>query len=192
MNDVVGLQNSKNPKDVLKKPYHRRLQPADDGGYTGTIQEFPGLVAEGNTVDEAMRNLESAALSWIEASLASGREVSDPVDFGGCSGKIALRIPRSLHRQVAEMSELEGVSVNQLLTNAIANFIGAKDMFYTMKKTLIEELDESMSSCLRSYTPTYIVAGVVQQSSSATTWENRLEVRAIPILNDPLIGVAHG
>jgi predicted HicB family RNase H-like nuclease len=80
------------------------------------------LIAEGDTPDEALANLEAAALSWLEVSLAHGGEIREPISFEGCSGKIALRIPRALHCQVAELAETEGCSLNQWLTAAIAAY----------------------------------------------------------------------
>jgi predicted HicB family RNase H-like nuclease len=35
-----------------------------------------------------------------------------------------LRIPRSLHGDVAELAQLQGCSVNQLLTVAISEYVG--------------------------------------------------------------------
>jgi antitoxin HicB len=115
---------STTPEQILAKPYARRLTPEAGGGYSATIQEFPGLIAEGETPDEALANLEAAALSWLEVSLVHGREIREPISFEGCSGKIALRIPRALHCQIAELAETEGCSLNQWLTAAIASYAG--------------------------------------------------------------------
>jgi antitoxin HicB len=113
-------------KDYLKRPYARRLTPDVSGGFVATIQEFPGCIAEGDTSDIALTRLEAAAESWIEASLEQGRDIPEPIDMQGFSGKIALRIPRGLHKQAAEMALSEGTSINQLLTAAIANYFGGK------------------------------------------------------------------
>jgi predicted RNase H-like HicB family nuclease len=113
---------------ILAKPYTRRLTPDVDGGYTATIQEFPGCVADGETSDEAITNLERAALSWVEAQLDLGQSVPEPVALYGYSGKLALRIPRGLHKRVAEQALSEGVSINQFLATAISSFVGAKSI----------------------------------------------------------------
>lgn len=125
-----------NSQEILKKPYTRRLLPDESGGYTASIQEFPGLVAEGETADEALKNLDEAAESWLAVSLAHGREIKDPVSFEGCSGKIALRISRGLHRQAAELAEMEGTSLNQLLANAIAGYVAGKQVLNEVSKVL--------------------------------------------------------
>jgi predicted RNase H-like HicB family nuclease len=111
-------------RDFLKRPYARCLTPDEDGGFVATIQEFPGLVAEGDSAEEALSNLDSAAESWIEAVLEMGRKVPDPVALHGYSGRVALRLPRSIHKQAAAMASNEGTSLNQFLVTAIAHYVG--------------------------------------------------------------------
>lgn len=112
------------PKRVLAQPYARKFIPDPEGGYVGTIHEFPGLVAEGETLVEASENLEAAAESWLEAQLDAGQPIKPPVDFFGYSGKIALRLPRGLHKQASELAELESTSLNQLIVSAVAMYVG--------------------------------------------------------------------
>jgi predicted RNase H-like HicB family nuclease len=121
---------NKKVEAYLKKPYSRVLIPNDDGTFSAEILEFPGCFAEGDTPDEAFNNLEEAAKSWIEASLEQGLEIPEPAMNQGYGGKIALRLPRSLHRQAARMAEKDNVSLNQFLVTAIAARLGAED-FYT-------------------------------------------------------------
>ncbi len=111
-------------QSILRKGYARRLVPEEEGGYSASIQEFPGCFAEGDTAEEALRNLNDAAISWLAVQLASGGTVREPMTFDGASGKIALRIPRSLHRQVCELAEAEECSIDQILTVAIAEYLG--------------------------------------------------------------------
>ena len=83
--------------EILNKAYARRLIPDEDGGYVASIHEFPGCIAEGDTPEQAIKNLSRAAESWVEVALANGYEIRDPVSFYGYSGKIALRIPCLLY-----------------------------------------------------------------------------------------------
>ncbi|BCF96600.1 hypothetical protein PPGU19_011690 [Paraburkholderia sp. PGU19] len=126
------------PKDILQKPYARRLLPDEIGGYTATILEFPGCIAEGDTAQEALAALEEAAESWLTVAIANKNEIREPVDFEGYSGKVALRIPRTLHRQVAEFAEMEGTSINQLLVHAISRYVGGKEAFRAIADKLID------------------------------------------------------
>lgn len=131
-------------KSLLSRPYARRLTPDESGGYTATIQEFPGCIADGVSPNEALANLESAALSWIEAQLALRQPIPEPIQLYGYSGKLALRIPRGLHKRVAEMAMSEGASINQFLTNALATFVGAK--------SLADRLIENLRPALMAHT----------------------------------------
>lgn len=130
-------------REILEKPYMRRLVPDGEGGYSASIQEFPGCYAEGDTADEALQLLEDAAASWVAVQLANGNAIREPIDLFGASGKIALRIPRGLHKQVAEMAELEACSVNQFLTAAISDYVGKIDVLHKVGSVL----KSSMVSC---------------------------------------------
>ncbi len=56
---------------------------------------------------------ESRAEVWIEAALEEGIEIHEPDSLDNYSGQFKLRIPRSLHRSLAEHSKREGISMNQ-------------------------------------------------------------------------------
>jgi len=118
----------KTPADYLRQPYTRVLIPEQEGGYSAEILEFPGCYSQGETAEEAIQNVEEAARNWIEATLASGKPIPDPSTDYEHGGKIALRLPRSLHRQAMRLAERDGVSLNHWLTTAIAARIGAEDL----------------------------------------------------------------
>ena len=61
--------------------------------------------------------LEAAALAEAEA-MDDGSSVSldaFKAELEGYSGKLVLRIPRSLHKHLKEEAEIEGVSLNQYM-----------------------------------------------------------------------------
>jgi predicted RNase H-like HicB family nuclease len=111
---------------ILKEPYTRILVPdTETGTYGAKILEFPGCVSQGDTPAEAYANLEDAAKSWLEATLGAGDTVPRPFTTGGYSGRVALRLPRSLHKQASQLAELEGTSLNQFIVAAVAEKVGA-------------------------------------------------------------------
>lgn len=130
---------------ILSKEYARRLVPDESGGYVASIHEFPGCIAEGDTADEAITNLDAAAASWVKVALSNGYEIREPVSFHGYSGKIALRIPRGLHKQVAELAELEETSINQLLVTAISQYVSGKNIYIEMREAIVSELRSPIS-----------------------------------------------
>lgn len=77
---------------ILARPYVRRLLPDEEGGYTACIMEFPGCVAEGESAEEAFRNLDRAAASWLDASLELGYVIAEPQQADG--GEFAAEVHR--------------------------------------------------------------------------------------------------
>lgn len=56
------------------------LEPSKDGGYTALVPALPGCISEGDTREEALRNIEEAIRLYLESvdddsSLASDAEV---------------------------------------------------------------------------------------------------------------------
>lgn len=51
--------------------------------------------------------------AWFEAVLEEGGKIHEPDSLEDYSGQFKLRIPRSLHRSLAEHSKREGISMNQ-------------------------------------------------------------------------------
>lgn len=121
----------------MEQAFTRKLTPDIDGGFIAEIQEFPGCIAEGDSADEALSNLDKAAAAWIEAQYEQGQSIPAPIERYGYSGKVALRIPRGLHKNASELAAIEGVSLNQFLTTAIAMVAGQKSMIDELRKELI-------------------------------------------------------
>ena len=62
--------------------------------------------------------------SWISVALEDGREIPEPRDIDSYSGRFLVRIPRSLHADLARTAEQEGVSLNQLVAAALSAAVG--------------------------------------------------------------------
>ena len=198
MNNQID-EITKKAIEILGKPYARHLVPDEAGGYVASIQEFPGCVADGNTAEEAIGNLNHAATSWIEAALSTGYDIKEPVDFYGYSGKIALRLPRGLHKQVAELAELEESSVNQLLVTAIANYTGNKQAFRMCSEVLVSEVRKVISEGLvflyRNGPSTFTIAmqpSRVGYYSDITVSDAIIASEVVyPQFNKPLLEMSH-
>lgn len=112
------------PAEYLKMPYQRCVVPDSDGSYRAEINEFPGCIATGDTASEALANLEDVAASWLEVALEQGLRIPEPMDNSGFSGKLVLRLPKTLHRKAAHAAAREGVSLNQFIVASLAEHIG--------------------------------------------------------------------
>jgi len=42
------------------------LESSDEGGYTAVVQALPGCISEGDTRDEALKNIEEAISLYLE------------------------------------------------------------------------------------------------------------------------------
>jgi antitoxin HicB len=113
------------PAEYLKRPYARILRPESDGSFGAEILEFPGCFAVGDTGSEALQNLENVAESWILGVLAKKERIPEPLqEKEAFSGKLVLRLPRSLHKKAAFAAEQERVSLNQFISACVAEAVG--------------------------------------------------------------------
>lgn len=112
--------------EYLKKPYGRVVIPESDGTFRAEIIEFPGCIATGDTAAEAFANLEDVAAGWIEATLAKGMRIPAPIETGGYSGKLVLRLGKSVHKKAAHEAARDGVSLNTFIANCVAERVGAR------------------------------------------------------------------
>lgn len=56
-------------KKSLKRKYLNftvLFKPAIEGGYTVTIPDLPGCISEGDSFEEALKNIKEAAGLWLE------------------------------------------------------------------------------------------------------------------------------
>jgi predicted RNase H-like HicB family nuclease len=112
--------------EYLKRPYGRVVIPEQDGTFRAEIVEFAGCIAVGDTAAEALANLESVAESWLQATIAKGLRVPEPIESTEYSGKLVVRLPKSLHKKAAYVASREGVSLNQFIVSCIAEQVGAR------------------------------------------------------------------
>ena len=98
----------------MKLPYKLEIFPdLDEGGYVASYPDLPGCLTMGETIEDAIRNAEDAKREWIGAAIEDKIDIAEPVNLDEYSGQFKLRIPKSLHRRLAERSKEEGVSMNQ-------------------------------------------------------------------------------
>jgi len=52
--------------------YRVILHPAEEGGFTVTVPALPGCISEGDTREEALKNIQEAIYGWLEVSRKYG------------------------------------------------------------------------------------------------------------------------
>ena len=100
--------------EYMELPYRMEIvEDKDEGGYVISFPELPGCITVGETIEAAIQNATDAKRTWLEAAVEDGMEVPEPGKLEDFSGQFKLRLPRSLHKSLAENSKREGVSMNQ-------------------------------------------------------------------------------
>lgn len=99
-----------------------QLSEEDGGGWLASVPELPGCFADGETPDEAYVELKEVVEFWLQVAREQGRAVSNPVIHEEIqySGKTVVRMPKNLHRILAEQAEQEGVSLNQYMVSLLS------------------------------------------------------------------------
>lgn len=100
--------------EYLSLPYKMEVIPdTDEGGFVVSFPELPGCLSSGETMEQAIANAADAKKAWLEAAIDDGIVISEPDSLDEYSGQFKLRMPKSLHRSLAEHSKREGISMNQ-------------------------------------------------------------------------------
>jgi predicted RNase H-like HicB family nuclease len=85
----------------------------DEGGYVVSFPDLKGCITCADTPEAALQNAIDAKREWMITALEEGYPIPEPTNVEAYSGQFKLRIPRSLHKQLAEHASREGISMNQ-------------------------------------------------------------------------------
>ncbi|MBQ7300441.1 MAG: toxin-antitoxin system HicB family antitoxin [Clostridia bacterium] len=100
--------------EYMRLPYRMEIIPdTAEGGYVVRFPELPGCLTCADTLEEAVRNAADCKKEWLTAAMEDGIDIPEPVSEDEYSGQFKLRIPKSLHKSLAEHSKAEGISMNQ-------------------------------------------------------------------------------
>ena len=115
------------------QPYSRHLYyDAEEREYVAMCKEFPHLSAFGATPEEAWRELDVALEAAIDVHRDRGwplpAALAPPDPEGLPSGRFVVRLPRTLHADLARRAKREGVSLNTLVVALLAHGTSARNV----------------------------------------------------------------
>ncbi len=111
----------------------------EGGGFAASLPQFgkTGIIADGDTIEEALRELETVKRLRFEDYIENGFDIPLPEeDILGqdVSGKILVRMPKFIHRDLVNEAKDNGVSLNSLINCLLASGLE--------KKRTVSHLDE--------------------------------------------------
>lgn len=86
-----------------------------DESFVARVAEFSSLAAHGDTQEDALRELKSVVEFVLNDLRESGEPIPEPFGKRSFSGRLVLRMPEYMHRQLALEAMRQGISLNQLL-----------------------------------------------------------------------------
>jgi antitoxin HicB len=117
----------------LKLQYQVNISPIskeDGGGWLAEIPDLSGCYSDGETPEEAVKNIMEAKKTWIETALKRGQKIPLPrvsTDNDDYSGKFTLRLPKSLHRELALSARKENLSLNSYILSLLSYNFGKNE-----------------------------------------------------------------
>ncbi len=95
------------------------IEDKEEGGFTGYYPELSGCITCADTIAELMVMAEDAKREWLKNSIKDGITIPEPPNY---SGQFKLRVPKILHKHLAEKAEMEGVSMNQYCVSILSKY----------------------------------------------------------------------
>jgi antitoxin HicB len=92
-----------------------------DAAWLAAFDELPNCSGRGSTPEEAVRRAWAAAAALVPALAHEREPAARPAPRH--SGKLLVRMPASLHDELAQAAESEGVSLNQLINGVLAGAV---------------------------------------------------------------------
>jgi len=97
------------------------IEDKEEGGYVFSCPELKGCFTCADSIQEGFEMLEDAKKCWFTACIEDEIPIPEPNAINEYSGQFKIRIPKSLHKTLAERSKQEGVSMNQYCLYLLSN-----------------------------------------------------------------------
>lgn len=114
----------------------------EENGEEGIVISCPelnGLEVFGETYEEAFSELIEAKIALYELAEELGEEINPPLNHANhsYSGRLTLRLPKSLHQQIDIYAKKEEVSLNSAITYLIT-----RGLYNSKEDKILDKLDK--------------------------------------------------
>lgn len=98
----------------------------EDDAYVALVRELPGVSGIASKAERAVKEALEGAAGVVELLQERGRQVPVADRLPHFSGQFRVRMTRTLHRRLALLAAQEGVSLNALTVQILAEGVGAR------------------------------------------------------------------
>lgn len=114
----------------------------EDECFVATFPDFPNLSAFGDTHEEAVADAKLVLRMAIESLERDGIALPQPTycKIHEYSGQVRLRMPKSLHHELALLAENEGVSLNTHMVSLLSK----NNTAVSIRRDIISQFDKVM------------------------------------------------
>lgn len=123
----------------------RQIEVDDQELFEARVRELPDVVDFGETWQEAYELAVDTIETTAEIMAEQGRRMPEPAAVeDDYSGRVTLRVPKTLHRRLAEQAESENISLNQYLVSLLAyhagtHYVGDKDNYRALGQKPVQK-----------------------------------------------------
>lgn len=142
----------------------KREMVDDESVFVARVGEFPDVIMYGDTRDEAISLVHDSLTTLIKMSVRMGHALPTPLstDEVSYSGRITLRMGKSLHRKIAHQADIQGISLNQYIVERIAEESGRDQASHHMLLGLLEIVRSKISAFVPiSSSSPKIISGII-------------------------------
>jgi antitoxin HicB len=148
----------------LKYPVTIYEDPED--GFVAEIEDLPGCLTQGETLEEVHTQIDDARRGWLKVAYEEGLEISLPRTDQEYSGKFIVRLPKYLHKQLAQNARRDGISLNQYVISILSSNWHDRDLVFGELKD-IKAVMNVMLKEYRKFIPASIASGFNKGRESA-------------------------
>jgi len=165
--------------------------------FKATIKELPDVIEYGDSYEEVYELAVDAINVLHEMASDMGHKFPDPsIDDERFSGRVTLRMPKSLHRSVAATAEVECVSLNQFLVATIAERVSSGNLYTALVGDFEKRMGSSPLTAFFSniasigYSGTELVTdditNIIGDMTNITDDVNKVAVKATAATTEPM------
>jgi predicted HicB family RNase H-like nuclease len=103
----------------------------DEFEYIAQYDQFPTIIGVGDTPEEALAEARIFLKEYLDYCDNEGIKIKEAESDSwkeNFSGKITLRLPKSLHRDLSNYAEDDGMSINSIVNDAIRAYLFEQSM----------------------------------------------------------------